>query len=762
MDTEGSNERDVTMRILVNDNEGGGAVDDTEMDAPEEFSASYRDVAAAISAEVVEDRDLQREVQERLDNITIDAMLVVNVSSNEEEHSKARSDSIRKTTAITRIVAAALILLAIVSGTIIGTRTRRPEPLATMVTSSPTTSISVLEFAISILAPLSGEEALMDESSPQYKSLWWMAHEDPANMMMSMMVDNETQSSSSSSMSTEILERYTMALLYFSTDGPNWVSSYDFLSNESTCDWGEPIRCSEEKTAVEIGLGKSSLLQMALLVAPFSCKHSPTHQNVFTPLFLSFSILRVEENNLNGSLPSELYALSSLQALSMWGNSLQGTLSTHLGRLTRLTSLQLGENLLTGSFPESFSNLRKLEWLYMDYNALTGIVPILPSLEVMGIASNFLTGTISESSSSYLNLRIIVWDWNMISGSIPESLFLSSKLEVVALWSNQLSGSLSSKLANLVQVEWLDLSTNDMTGSIPSEIGLLKNLELLHLDSNAFNGTIASQFGSMTRLEQLRLQENQLSGSVPMELSSLLSAKSIKLFANNLTGSLDDVFCQQPSVVLSKVDADCGGADPQVECTCCTTCCDSSSGNCTTSEEAVCLVEKSWHEDPNGRAYHESAGTICECITTGTEDNPTAALSCRDTECQSCNRDGTVCSMNEYYQYSYGEDTNWDKITSTFQYVVGRNDTVVLETTRQPDALLTCKVTVNGQVCNSCFTAYCKDWFHSVHVNCENVKGAGNLNLCDASGTNDDGPLAVFAFQDLAYLQGCPPRIFVE
>jgi hypothetical protein len=247
-----------------------------------------------------------------------------------------------------------------------------------------------------------------------------------------------------------------------------------------------------------------------------------------------------------------------------------------------------------------------------------------------------------------------------------------------------------------------------------------------------------------------------------MELSSLLIATSVGLFGNNLTGSLDDVFCLQPSALLSKVDADCGGVDPQVECTCCTTCCDSSSGGCKINKEAICLVEKSWHEHPNGPEYHESAGTVCECTTPGFEDNATTTLSCRDTQCQSCNQDDTVCSINEHYQFSYGEKNKWDNMQSTFQYVVGRNETVMFGATRQPDQSFTCKVTVNGEVCSSCYWHFCKDLFYSVHVECENVKGAGYLNMCDGRSTNDDGPLAVFAFQDLAFLDGCPPRISTE
>jgi hypothetical protein len=269
METEGNNERDVTTRMplmLCNDNECRIHVDqgttDDETAVQEDLSSAYpNDAAAVLHAEVVRARDLHQEVQERMDSMTIDAMLVVNVSSNDEENNKTRAHLRSKATAKKLLVVAALIILAIASGAAIGTKTLERKPLATIVTAPPTPSISVFEFATNMVAPLSGEEALMDESSPQYRALSWMVRDDPANMMMKMMVGNETQSSSSSSsMVTIILERYVVALFFFCTDGPNWVSHYDFLSIESICDWGEPIQCNEEGTAVRISLGKCVLL----------------------------------------------------------------------------------------------------------------------------------------------------------------------------------------------------------------------------------------------------------------------------------------------------------------------------------------------------------------------------------------------------------------------------------------------------------------------------------------------------------------------
>jgi hypothetical protein len=326
------------------------------------------------------------------------------------------------------------------------------------------------------------------------------------------------------------------------------------------------------------------------------------------------------------------------------------------------------------------------------------------------------------------------------------------------LWNNKISGSLTDKMGDLVQLKILDLRNNDLTGTIPSEIGGLIMLEGLFLDGNSFNGTIPSQIGLLTGLwHGLGLSDNHLSGTVPVELS-FLSALSLNLFANNLTGSLH-MFCNK-TAILTQIEADCGGVEPAVECTCCTSCCDSSSGNCTKNVEAVCLVEKSWFDKEDGPFYDESGGTVCECTTGSDSNNAAATLSCMDTQCQSCNLNGTVCSMNEQYKYRYDENGSSNYFHSTFQYVVGRNDTVTLEYTKLPDLTTACRVTVNGQVCNECFYAICHDQFSGVMVDCENVEGAGAVELCNPTRGDTDGPLAVFAFQDQVFLQGCRPRMY--
>jgi hypothetical protein len=127
METDGSNESDIATRIPVlqcNDNESRNTVDDTEVAGREEELSRlppYQNGVAAVSvsavldAEVVEERDLQQEVQERMNNITIEATSVVNLSSKKDQNNHDRGDSRPKSTTVMLIVAAALIILIIIA-----------------------------------------------------------------------------------------------------------------------------------------------------------------------------------------------------------------------------------------------------------------------------------------------------------------------------------------------------------------------------------------------------------------------------------------------------------------------------------------------------------------------------------------------------------------------------------------------------------------------------------------------------------------------
>jgi hypothetical protein len=104
----------------------------------------------------------------------------------------------------------------------------------------------------------------------QIEALNWLAFDDPASLDFDLVTP------------TELLDRFVMALLYFSTGGENWADSSMLLSASSLCSW-KAIVCD------------SSVVDSYPMVVE-----------------MSFS-----ENNLRGQLPTELGLLTGLQYLSL-------------------------------------------------------------------------------------------------------------------------------------------------------------------------------------------------------------------------------------------------------------------------------------------------------------------------------------------------------------------------------------------------------------------------------------------------------------
>lgn len=370
--------------------------------------------------------------------------------------------------------------------------------------------------------------------------------------------------------------------------------------------------------------------------------------------------------------------------------------------------------------------------------------------------NHFSTGTIPEFPADH-RLDFFSASFNLLTGPVPSSIY-SETIEHIGFWNNEMSGTIASEIGISEKLQWLDFESNSLTGSIPTEVGMLSNIQNLYFSYNKLSSTIPSEFGLTTRLQQLWFNNNQLTGTVPSELSELFATLEwLTVQGNNLTGTMD-AFCEVPTSVWT-IEADCGGDDPEIDCPCCITCCDDISGNCTIDGVQACEVSKGYFAAPGGRHFVDGAGATCECSI---NENNEAVLSCTDTECQSCNRDGSVCSVNSDYSFTfYPESVFWRQAVYSFQYVEGLNDTVTFRTWSESEELASfnsCEVFVNGQKCNSCLWRTCLNVDGAWEVNCENVAGAGRVDVCDQE-PEDTGPLTVFALQDISLLQGCPPRL---
>jgi hypothetical protein len=82
--------------------------------------------------------------------------------------------------------------------------------------------------------------------------------------------------------------------------------------------------------------------------------------------------------NLTGPIPMELYQLTGLVHLQLANNSLAGTISPKIADLNNLTVLRLQGNRLSGSLPLELGQLMDLGSLQASNNLFSGLLPSIP------------------------------------------------------------------------------------------------------------------------------------------------------------------------------------------------------------------------------------------------------------------------------------------------------------------------------------------------------------------------------------------------
>ena len=293
--------------------------------------------------------------------------------------------------------------------------------------------------------------------------------------------------------------------LYQATDGVNWVSNQNWLSNDPIGTWYGVIT-DENDRVIELDLSDNELSSTI-----------PSELGHLTYL----EVLYLSENQLSGTIPPALGILSHLIELGLWSNELTGTIPPELGRLANLEVMYLGDNELSGTIPTELGNLTNLEYLGLNSNKLTGVIPV--------------------ELGNLTNLELLSLTENRLSGPIPPTLDKLTNLIELYLGQNELSGTISAELGNLTNLEQLFLHSNKLSGAIPSELGNLTKLTALSLWGNGLSGTMPSELGDLTKLTGLGLADNKLSGDIPPELGNLSSLEQLYLSGNRLGGCVPAV-----------------------------------------------------------------------------------------------------------------------------------------------------------------------------------------------------------------------------
>ena len=336
----------------------------------------------------------------------------------------------------------------------------------------------------------------------------------------------ETETSESTPAPVHAGDKAALVALYNATDGDNWVDKHNWLSDEPLGEW-QGVTTDDEGRVTELQLWENNLSGTV-----------PSDLGNLSHL----NLLALQDNQITGTIPLGLGSLSNLRELVISSNQLTGAIPSEFGNLSNLTILDLDSNQLSGEIPSVLGNLSSLQKLDLSANDLSGAIPAklgnLFNLTILNVHTNQLSGEIPAELGRLSSLEELILLENQLTGEIPAELGNLSNLTVMYMWENQLSGEIPIELGNLSNLTELALQDNQLTGMIPAELGNLTGLRHLALWGNQMTGSIPPELGRLSSLEELWLGENQLSGPIPPELGNLSSLTELLLDGNQLSGEI--------------------------------------------------------------------------------------------------------------------------------------------------------------------------------------------------------------------------------
>jgi len=190
------------------------------------------------------------------------------------------------------------------------------------------------------LESISESDDLHDWTSAQGKAFQWIVNDDERMVLAD---------------DTHMVQRFALAVLFYATGGDNWQSGdLHWLTAVHECFWFKKvtgvvkgvIECDDDKNVRRIDLCKC----LDMRIEPFFLSNYYSTHITF----------KTAENNLAGSIPTELGLLKNLKGLDLQENRIGGRIPKTLGFLSLLTGLELNVNKLVGGVPSELGMLSKL------------------------------------------------------------------------------------------------------------------------------------------------------------------------------------------------------------------------------------------------------------------------------------------------------------------------------------------------------------------------------------------------------------------
>eukprot|EP00529_Nitzschia_sp_RCC80_P008198 CAMPEP_0113507458 /NCGR_PEP_ID=MMETSP0014_2-20120614/36475_1 /TAXON_ID=2857 /ORGANISM="Nitzschia sp." /LENGTH=1167 /DNA_ID=CAMNT_0000403067 /DNA_START=213 /DNA_END=3716 /DNA_ORIENTATION=+ /assembly_acc=CAM_ASM_000159 len=259
--------------------------------------------------------------------------------------------------------------------------------------------------------------------------------------------------------------------LFIATDGERWDRNDGWLKTSNVCEWFG-IRCYEDTGDVErdgrvrwVTLPNNGLkgnvpdtfwglehlttvdLSRNDIVVSFEyISESETVNSVNVAATLtkdydgiedanpSFHRLYADKTAIGGTIPREIFGLTNLEVLSLQECNLNGRLPQELfDGMTSLEELYLTNNNFSGDIPDRWDSLPSLEIVALAKNKLKGPLPptfdtaaslLAVSLQDQVSKGGGLTGTVPAYATTRTLAKLVVAE-NKLDGELPEDLLAS-------------------------------------------------------------------------------------------------------------------------------------------------------------------------------------------------------------------------------------------------------------------------------------------------------------------------------------------------
>lgn len=315
-----------------------------------------------------------------------------------------------------------------------------------------------------------------------------------------------------------------------------------------------------------------------------------------------------EYNAFEGSVPSEVFLIPSLQVIWAPRANIGGHLLNNWTDSCSLRIVNLGQNYMDGKIPETLRMCRNLTFLDLSLNRFFGSLPLqlqVPCMMYFNISQNSLSGALSAFENgncgtdiyqhvqelvflneediqisystlkvwlSVMNVQLRVmadhnlivnhdFSWNKFTGFLP-SFFLADDLTYwinnvsyrLLLNNNNFDGcALGQLLLNCSGLNSLsvNLSVNRISGTMYQSMPL-NCLQLTEFEAadNQIEGPVSPVISKLLMLEYLDVKGNKISGSLPEQLGLLKNLKQLRFGKNNLTGEIPYQLGQLTSLKL--------------------------------------------------------------------------------------------------------------------------------------------------------------------------------------------------------------------